>query len=237
VPTPLISVVTPVYGAACLEQLYRRVAAALPAISDNFEIVMVNDASPDQAWSLIEALAALDSRVRGLNLSRNVGQHEAILAGLEHARGEWVVVMDCDLQDQPEEIPRLYHAALESNFDVVLARRTLRQQTFHRALASKAFYALLSIVTGIVHDPAVANFGIYRRTVIEAIIATRERHFFPLLVRSVGFRQTSIDVTHAQRGAGASSYSVARMVRLAVTVLAANVAFRIRRRPSAPPRG
>ena len=102
---PHLSIVTPVYGCAdCLQKLYDRLLSSLSDITDNFEILMVNDASPDGAWHKIEELARQDIRVKGINLSRNFGQHHAITAGLDYADGDWVVVMDCDLQDQPEEI-------------------------------------------------------------------------------------------------------------------------------------
>ena len=119
--------------------------------------------------------------------SRNFRQHVAITAGLEHSRGEWIVVMDCDLQDRPEEIPVL-HA-----------------------------YAFLSYMTETPQDSAVANFGIYRRPVIEAVVAAREsHHYFPLRVRSVGFRKGLLDVVHAERESGKSSYNMRRMANLAV---------------------
>ena len=109
-----ISVVSPIYGCkACLPELYERLVASLSQISPSFEIILVNDACPENSWECIELLCERDSRVKGINLSRNFGQHYAISAGLDHARGEWVVVMDCDLQDQPEEILKFYAKALE----------------------------------------------------------------------------------------------------------------------------
>lgn len=217
---PLISIVTPVYGGACLEALYQRVVTAVSSISDNLEIVMVNDASPDNAWETIGLLARADARVRGIDLADNVGQHVAILAGLDHARGQWVVVMDCDLQDRPEEIPRLYQAAGDE-FDIVLARRIVRQHAGLRLLGSKAFYAVLRLITGIRQDHTVGNFGLYRRPAIEAILANRERYYFPLLVRSVAFSTTSIDVQHDVSKVP-SSYSVAKLINLALITIRAN---------------
>ena len=103
-----VSIVIPVYKAeACLEELYRRLVAALSAITEDFQIVMVEDCGGDGSWDIIRALAARDARVKGLQFSRNFGQHYGITAGLDHCDGDWVVIMDCDLQDRPEEIPRL----------------------------------------------------------------------------------------------------------------------------------
>jgi glycosyltransferase involved in cell wall biosynthesis len=108
-----LSVITPVYKAEeCLEELYRRLVAVLERTGEPFEIVMVNDGSPDDSWRLIRELASRDARVKGINLSRNFGQHNAITAGLDHCRGRFVVVMDCDLQHVPEDISRLYAKAL-----------------------------------------------------------------------------------------------------------------------------
>ena len=212
---PLISVVIPIYRAGCLKELYHRLTTSLTAIGDDFEIVMVNDASPDQTWDVIVSLARIDFRVRGIDLETNVGQHVAILAGLDHATGQWVVVMDSDLQDRPEEIPRLFEVAAKEGFDIVQARRAVRWHSLWRRLGSQAFYTVLGSVTDIAQDPSVANFGIYRRAVIQAILAIRERYYFPLLVRTVGFRLTSIDVEHGARRADRSSYSLAKLLKLA----------------------
>src|SRR5829696_8090428 len=98
-------VVISVYRAEdCLEELYRRLRASLETVSTDFEVVLVDDASPDRSWEIIQALAARDARVKGLRFSRNFGQHYGLTAGLDHCDGDWVVVMDCDLQDRPEEI-------------------------------------------------------------------------------------------------------------------------------------
>ena len=104
-----ISIVSPVYRAEkMVHMLVERIVQSVTTITDRYEIILVNDASPDASWSVIELECAQDKRVKGINLSRNFGQHYAITAGLHYAQGEWVVVMDCDLQDRPEEIPALY---------------------------------------------------------------------------------------------------------------------------------
>jgi len=111
---PFLSVITPVYGCkTCLYELYFRLKESLEKITPDFEIIFVNDASPDCAWETIVELTNKDKRVKGIDLSRNFGQHYAITAGLDQCTGEWVVVMDCDLQDQPEEIIKLYNKAKE----------------------------------------------------------------------------------------------------------------------------
>ncbi len=220
--SPLISVVTPVYGGAYLRELYHHLKTALSTITDEFEIIMVNDGSPDQAWEVITELAENDPKILGVDLSCNVGQHVAILAGLDRAAGEWVVVMDCDLQDRPEEIPRLYETAAR-DFDIVLARRLLRPSL--RRLLPRAFYIVLRGLTGRSMDHLIANFGIYRRPAVEAILSMRERYFFPLIVRSVDLPLTSIDVQYGE--GGLSSYGWAKLFKLAFVTIKANWSARL----------
>ena len=155
-----ISIVTPVYGCGTsLDALYLRLKKILLSITNDFEIIMVNDASPDNAWDTIKLLAKEDNRVKGINLSRNFGQHRAITAGLDYAQGDWVVVMDCDLQDQPEEILKLYNKAQEG-YDVVFGRRHQRKDSSYKRLGSKLFYKILGYFTESKIDNSVANFSI-----------------------------------------------------------------------------
>ena len=130
----MFSIVSPIYkGAPTLNMLVERIGRTMQHISSDYEIVLVNDASPDESWELIKALSQQNKHVRGVNLSRNFGQHEAITAGLSVAEGQWVVVMDCDLQDQPEEIATLWNKASEG-YDVVVGQRTQRQDTIAKRL-------------------------------------------------------------------------------------------------------
>ena len=217
-----LSIVSPVYGAAAtMAELVQRLLAVLEPMGLPFEIILVDDRSPDDSWTHIQAAAAREPRVRGLRLSRNFGQHRAIMAGLEQCRGEWIVVMDCDLQDQPEEIPRLLAQAREG-FDLVLARRVERQDSWTRRAYSALFYRLLTYLTGTAQDPAIANFGIYHRNVIAAVLAMREADaYFPLMVRWVGFRRLDVPVAHASRPAGSSAYDFTRMSNLALDIMLA----------------
>jgi dolichol-phosphate mannosyltransferase len=213
----LISIVTPVYRASdCVEELYRRLVASLEAICDKFEIVMVDDASPDDSWSKIAALAARDPRVKAVKLSRNFGQHYAITAGLDDAQGDWVVVMDCDLQDQPEEIAKLYRKA-QGGYDIVFARRCERKDTFFKKLNSRLFTVLYNYLGDIQVDNSVANFSISSRQAINYVRQFRERNrSFPIFLSSVGFQRAYVDVQHAPRFAGRSSYSFSKLLDLAV---------------------
>ncbi|MBS4072969.1 MAG: glycosyltransferase family 2 protein [Algoriphagus sp.] len=219
---PLLSIVSPVYKAEKqLPELVQRIKAAVSPISMDFEIILVEDASPDNSWSEIERLSELHPEIIGLKLSRNFGQHYAITAGLDQAKGEWVVVMDCDLQDRPEEIPPLLQKAQEG-FDVVLARRANRQDGFLKKLSSKLFYRTLAWLTGSQQDETIANFGIYHQRVIRQITEMRESiRYFPTMVRWVGFRQTAIDVIHAANEDRGSSYNFKRLFNLALDIMLA----------------
>lgn len=124
---PLISVVIPIYGCkSCLEELCSRIKTTITSIPANYEIILINDASPDHAWDTIKRLSANDQQIKGINLSRNFGQHHSITAGLDNTKGDWIVVMDCDLQDKPEEITNLYEKTIEG-YEVVFANRVFRQ--------------------------------------------------------------------------------------------------------------
>ncbi|GAB3317796.1 hypothetical protein GCM10027511_28510 [Hymenobacter humi] len=163
--------------------MVQRLVAALEPISPRFEIILVDDRSPDDSWIRIQEQTARDPRVVGLRLSRNFGQHRAIAAELDRCQGEWVIVMDCDLQDRPEEIPVLF-AAAQRGYDLVLARRTDRQDSWSQKLLSKVFYRVLSYLTDTPQDSAVANFGIYHRKVIASVRTMRESiRYFPTMVR------------------------------------------------------
>jgi glycosyltransferase involved in cell wall biosynthesis len=140
---------------------------------------------------------------------------------LDLAIGDWVVVMDCDLQDRPEEIPKLYRKAL-TGYDVVLAQRTVRKDGFFKKLSSKLFYRTLGYLTGSKQDETVGNFGIYNKKVITAINALKENiRFFPSMVSWVGFSQTSIDVQHEGRQIGTSNYNFSKLLRLSLDIILA----------------
>ena len=205
-----------------MEELVRRIRASVEPLTQNYEIVLVDDRSPDDSWDLIQQLAVSDSRIQGIRLSRNFGQHQAITAGLDCSQGEWVVVLDCDLQDQPEEIPALL-ARAQLGYDLVLARRTNRQDSWSQKMLSRLFYQVLTFLTDTPQDAAVANFGIYHRRVITAVLTMRENiRYFPTMVRWVGFRRAYLDVAHAERAIGSSSYGLGQRLRLALDTLLAN---------------
>lgn len=211
-----ISIVSPVYmGERLVAELVLRLKNVLQSISPNYEIILVEDGSPDKSWNAIVSACKADSKVKGIKLSRNFGQHYAITAGLKAATGDWIVVMDCDLQDQPEEIPRLYQKT-EEGYDIVFAQRKSRQDGFLKKLSSRIFYSLFGYLTDTKQDSSIANFGIYKREVIQAVLAMNDYiRYFPTMVQWVGFDKTQIDVSHSMRKEGKSSYSWRALIRLA----------------------
>lgn len=220
---PRISIVSPVYkGEHMVAELVRRNVESVSFITDDYEIILVNDASPDNSWEEIVKQCAANPKVKGLNLSRNFGQHYAISAGLSFASGEWVIVMDCDLQDRPEEIPNLYRKAQEG-FDIVYARRAVRKDGVVKKSTSALFYRVFRYLSGIQSDKAVANFGIYHKRVIEEFNKMPEQsRFFPSQVKYLGFKDTAIDVEHNERSEGKSSYNLLKRFKLGFDVIVSN---------------
>lgn len=214
VKNELYSIVVPVYGCAtCLHELYNRLVKTLSSL--RFEVIFVDDQSPDNAWRTIEQLCGQYPNIKGVKLSRNFGQHYAISCGLGYAEGDWIIVMDCDLQDVPEEIPALINKG-DEGFDIVLARRKNRQDGFLKRTGSKLFYKIFSYLTDTKQDHTIANFGLYHNKVITAILKMGDQiRYFPTMIQWVGFNKTVIEVRHSERAEGKSSYNFVKLFNLA----------------------
>ncbi len=217
---PVLSFVVPVYGSPeSLAPLCLRVKDVCAGMDVSYELILVDDRCPKNSWLTISHLAKDDPSIVGVRLSRNFGQHAAIQAGLSRVRGEWVIVMDCDLQDRPEEVPRLWAKAREG-FDVVRAKRISRYDSLYRQFMSTAFYSVLSYLTDTHQNPAFSNFGIYSRKVIEVVTRWQEEaKYFPAIVSWVGFSQSTLPVEQDRRFSGRSSYTFMKLVRLGVNVI------------------
>ena len=217
---PTISIVSPVYRAEMIVgKLVSEIQKTVQAMDVTYEIILVDDRSPDNSWQEMKKLSAQFSEVKSIRLSRNFGQHPAIMAGLSIAKGDWIVVMDCDLQDQPKEIIKLYNKALEG-YEVVLARRFKRKDSYLKKLSSGVFSKIYGFFTDSNYDNEIANFGIYHKKVIQSVLEMSDHiKFFPLFVTFVGFNSTSIVVEHANRESGESSYSLAKLISLAFNTI------------------
>ena len=212
-----ISVVVPCFQAeSTIYELCARLDIALREITSDFEIILVEDGSKDSTWKAISKLSRENPSVLGIKLSRNFGQHNAITAGLTNSTGDWIVVMDCDLQDRPEEIINFYKKA-QDGYQIVVGIRNLRRDSFFKRITSILFYAIFQRVTGTKFDKRIGNFGIYSRKVINGVLELKEQHrSFALMVLWVGFSRAEINIQHDFRGSGKSSYKLTHRTALAL---------------------
>ena len=215
-----LSIVVPVFNEASLiGELVKRVKANAQLISDDFELILVDDGSQDKTWELIENEANKEKRVKGLKFSRNFGHHYAITAGLHNASGEWVVVMDGDLQDRPEVIPDLYQKS-QTGFDVVFVSRKNRPEKLYYRMAQKVFYWILRILSGMDFDSRQANFSIINRKVVEAFKDFPENaRFYGSTIKWLGFQSSYILADHGTRYSGKPSYTFKKRVKLALDII------------------
>ena len=218
-----LSIVSPIYhGEKMLDELVRRIHAAIQPLTDDYEIVLVNDCSPDDSWNRIIDICANDKKVKGINLSRNFGQPYAITAGLTYAKGNYVAVIDCDLQNKPEDLPAMYRKALEG-YDVVSARRVVREDTFLKRMSSAVFHRVYDLLSGFETDKAVAEFGIYSQKIVKVYCSIPEySRSFVELIHTLGFKKTTVDVLHDHRLEGESSYNLARLIKLSYNSIISN---------------
>lgn len=218
-----LSVVSPVYrGEKMLSELVERIHKAISPLTDEYEIVLVNDSSPDNSWERISEICAVDKKVKGINLSRNFGQPYAITAGLTYAKGNYIAVIDCDLQNKPEDLPAMYQKALEG-YDVVSARRVVREDTFMKRMSSAIFHRVYDFLSGFETDKAVAEFGIYSRKIVDVYCSIPEySRSFVELIHTLGFKKTTVDVLHDHRLEGKSSYNLYRLLKLSYNSIISN---------------
>ena len=216
----MISIVSPVYRAEkILPILVSEINLVMERIGEDYEIILVDDRSPDNSWEVMKVLSSQNPKIKSIRLSRNFGQHSAIFAGLTKTKGDWVVVMDCDMQDQPKEIAKLYKKALEG-YDIVLGQRENRKDKFLKKLTSRLFYKVFNYLSGANFDNNVANFGIYHQKTIKSILDMKDYvKFFSLFINWIGFKSISIPIEHGEREEGKSTYSVGRLFKQAFNVI------------------
>ena len=219
-PLPEISLVIPVFNEeATLEEVCNRATATLEELGKPFEVIVVDDGSRDGTWPVVERLCAADPRLRAVRFKRNFGQHPAMHAGLVRARGDVVVTMDADLQNVPEDLPRLI-AAVEGGADVASGRRVGREDSWGRTLPSKLINGMLRRFTGVEVSDFGCAFNAYSRSALEPVLGViGKQKFTKALVLSAGASVVEVDLTHRAR-ADSSRYSPFRLIRLALHVLA-----------------
>ena len=214
-----LSVVSPCYGApTLLRELVCKITETIAPLTDSYEIILVEDASPDNSRDIIRTLCAEDAHVRGVFLSRNFGQQGALNAGYDTAKGDYVVTLDCDLQNPPAQIRDLFLKAKEG-YDIVFATRRNRPDSFFMTQGSRVFNRLMGFLTDTKQDESVAEFALFSRKVVDAMAKMGDYHrYYPLMTQWVGFRTAKVDVDHAVRTDGKrSSYSMKKRIELAVT--------------------
>ena len=216
-----ISVIIPIFNEEeTLPELHRRLKPALHAlVHDSYEIIFVDDGSKDGSWKIIEVLNRNDNHVKAVKFSRNFGHHIAITAGLDHALGDAIVLMDGDLQDQPEEISKLYTHYLKG-FDVVFGIRQERRHSLLKIMTSRLFIYFINKVIGTEVPINSHIFRIMSRRVVDNLNKLRERdRFITGLVSYMGFKQVGIEIIHGARYAGNTKYSWFKLFKLALNAV------------------
>lgn len=218
-----ISIVTPVYKSAeSLEEFVSRVSEAVSNISQYYEIILVNDCSPDNSWEIIQQLAERDNRIKGVSLSRNFGQHPAIYCGLQHSKGQVVIVMDCDLQEDPKYIPILYQKYKEG-YDIVFTYKKSRKHSFWKNMAATLFtkiYNYLIDNKSLSNNKNVGSYSLISRKVVESFLRIKDCQFHYLIIlRWLGFKNTYVEIEHQSRKHGKSSYNFQRLFEHALVAI------------------
>jgi polyisoprenyl-phosphate glycosyltransferase len=211
------SVVAPLFNeSGNLQALVDRLRPVLGSLAgESWEIIFVDDGSKDDSWQVVQRLHQQDARVKGLRFSRNFGHHIALAAGLDVCRGQRVVTMDSDLQDQPEDLPKMV-AKMDEGFDLVYAERVHRKHSAGKTLSSRLFLWLLNRGSRVPYPITGAVYRIMTRPFVAELCRLREHHrLFTGLTSWLGFRQAAAPVEHGQRHSGRTKYDLGRMLRLA----------------------
>ena len=216
-----ISVVSPVYGAEkIIPELVLQIRNALEKITKDYEILLVEDGSPDKSWAAILHECHKDPmHVKGIKLSRNFGQHYAITAGLHNSSGDYVVVMDCDLQDDPVYIPSMYDQIC-NGYDIVFTNKENRKHSFFKNITATTFNRIFNWLVDNKNwssSGTVGSYSMLSRKVVEAFINYKDyRRHYLMVLRWLGFQSTSIQIEHKERYQGKSSYNLSKLLNHAI---------------------
>ncbi len=220
-PEPFISIVSPVYRAETIvDELVKRICEEIVKITHHFEIILVEDGSPDSSWAKIRENCKANSKVKGIRLSRNFGQHHAITAGVFHAKGDYIIVMDCDLQDNPKYFYALYDKIRE-DFNIIYTVKKEREHTLIKNSFALIFHSLFNWLIGrnkgISSSGKIGTYSLITRKVADAYIAINDYHRpYLIILQWLGFSNSHIQVEHDQRFEGKSSYSFLKLASHAV---------------------
>jgi len=196
-----------------LEVLHTRLTKVMKSIGEPYEIIFIDDGSTDGSFQMLRDLHQKDNNIKAIRFTRNFGQHIAITAGLDYCKGENVILMDADLQDQPEEIPKLL-AKLRQGYDIVYGLRRKRRDNIFKKLSSKLYLSLLAKLTSQTVNPEIAPLRIMTRRVVDYMGQLRERsRFYGGLVAWLGFPYAVVDIEHGERFAGKTKYSLRKLLK------------------------
>jgi glycosyltransferase involved in cell wall biosynthesis len=212
-----LSVISPVYKAEkLLYQLVEEIEKSVSQLTSDYEIILVEDNSPDQSWQIIQQISRNNPNVTGIRFSRNFGQQEALHAGMKYATGDFIVTLDCDLQDNPSEIIKMKNK-VDEGYDIILAGRIDRKDDFLKKIFSKLFYRVLNYLSEIKIDPSVSNYVFYRREALDALLSMGDYFvYYPFMVNWIGFRKFVLPIEHQERmDKIKSSYSFKKRFKLA----------------------
>ncbi len=218
-----LSVVSPVYKAdGIIDTLVNLITAECRLITDEFEIILVNDGSPDNSWEVLKSMAVTNKNIIGLNLSRNFGQHAAINAGLAIAKGDYVIVMDCDMQHHPKYIPQLV-GKIKEGYDIVFTTTPKRAHSFFKNMLSGMYHRIYNYLTELDSNYNYTTYSIASKKIITVYKTLDEynSHYLPKL-RWLGFKQTAISIEHLVRENGKSSYNLKSLFIEGIKGLTAN---------------
>ncbi len=231
-PVPAVSLVIPVFNEEPnLDPLYERLEPVLEKLGQPYEVIFVDDGSRDRSIEVMRRLQAKHDAVRVIQLNRNYGQHAAVTAGLNHARGDVIVTLDADLQNPPEEIPRLLDK-VSAGHDVVGGWRQNRQDHAVRRLLSWGVNKLISRMVGVGMRDYGCMLRAYRREVVDVMRNRSEvSSFIPALANTLAASPVEIPVAHDRRHRGRSKYSLFRLLRLTLDLLAGRISMKVQRRP------
>lgn len=213
-----ISVVVTIYNAEkALPELVERLDKAVGSVTGSYELIFVEDRGKDASWKVLKGLAAGNRNVKAVRMARNFGQHNAITAGLHLATGNYVVLMDGDLQDEPEVIPGLYDAIKKGETEIVYVRRINRKDTAYKKFTSNLYYRVFSFVSGMKVNPQVGTFRIMTKLVCESFCQFREvNKYIGGIFSWMDFDEGFFDAEHKERKHGRSNYNMSKMLRLAL---------------------
>ncbi len=217
---PEISIISPVYRAEkIIDELVHRIRNTMLGMGKTYEILLVEDGSPDKSWEKIAENATRYPEVKGIKFSRNFGQHYAITAGIREAKGNYCVILDCDLQDNPDYIPQLYSRALQGN-DIIFTTKKKRKHSFFKNLSAGIFFRIFNYLTenqNVQADSTIGNYSLLSRKAMDAFCQINDTHRHYLMVlRLLGFKTDSMEIIHDARFEGKSSYTFGKLVAHAI---------------------